>query len=194
MYRLMTSFFLCTTLLACSSSEPNNPAPPTKAPKAAMDHSKHTAPPEAAAKPKPKPEEKPAAPVVTDDGTTASVALNGSDQMKYNTDRIEVAAGRTVKLTLTHTGRMPAAAMGHNFVLLKSGTDAMAFSREAITAKDTNYVPAGLADKVIANTTVVGGGESVTIEFPAPPPGTYTFLCTFPGHAALMKGEFIVTP
>jgi len=193
MYRMFVTLLCCAGLLACSSTEPNNPAPPKK-PEAAMDHSQHAAPAKEAEAQAPTPPPEPAVPVVTDDGSVATVALSGNDQMKYNTDRIAVAAGRTVKLTLTHSGKMPIAAMGHNFVLLKSGTDPMAFAREAITAKDTDYVPAALADKVIANTSVVGGGASVTIEFPAPPPGTYTFVCTFPGHAALMKGEFVVTP
>ena len=39
---------------------------------------------------------------------------------------------------------------------------------------------------------MIGGGESVTIEFDAPEAGTYDFLCTFPAHFAMMKGKFIV--
>ena len=53
-------------------------------------------------------------------------------------------------------------------------------------------MPAAMKDQVIAHTTVVGGGESVTIEFAAPAVGEYDFLCSFPGHAALMKGKFVV--
>ena len=127
MYRMFVTLFCCAGLLACSSTEPNNPAPPKK-PKAAMDHSQHTAPAKKAEAPAPKPAPEPAVPVVTDDGSVATVALSGNDQMKYNTDRIEVAAGRTVKLTLTHSGKMPLAAMGHNFVLLQAGTDPLAFA------------------------------------------------------------------
>ena len=33
---------------------------------------------------------------------------------------------------------------------------------------------------------MLGGGES------APEPGTYIFICSFPGHYQLMMGEFIV--
>jgi azurin len=30
------------------------------------------------------------------------------------------------------------------------------------------------------------------VTFDAPPRGTYDFVCTFPGHATLMRGKFIV--
>jgi azurin len=39
---------------------------------------------------------------------------------------------------------------------------------------------------------MIGGGESDTITFDAPEAGTYVFLCTFPGHYQVMRGEFIV--
>jgi azurin len=54
------------------------------------------------------------------------------------------------------------------------------------------YVKAG-DKRVIAHTKVVGGGQSDTIKFPASAlkkGGDYTFICTFPGHSALMKGKF----
>jgi azurin len=36
-------------------------------------------------------------------------------------------------------------------------------------------------------------GTSETLRFEAPEtPGAYPFLCTFPGHWILMKGEMIV--
>ena len=39
---------------------------------------------------------------------------------------------------------------------------------------------------------MLGGGEETTIEFEAPAKGEYTFICSFPGHYALMNGKFIV--
>ena len=40
---------------------------------------------------------------------------------------------------------------------------------------------------------LVNGGESGSASFAAPPAGTYTFLCTFPGHfVAGMKGTLTV--
>jgi azurin len=131
--------------------------------------------------------------IVTDDGAVATVALTGNDMMQYNATEITVAAGRTVKLTLTHIGAIPASAMGHNFVLLAPGTDVAAFSAAGMTAQATNYIAPAQAGNVLAQTTLVGGGESATVEFMAPAPGTYEFICTFPGHLAMMRGTFTVT-
>lgn len=123
--------------------------------------------------------------------TVVEVSIEGTDAMTFNKKELRVPAGSTVKLTLTHTGSMPATAMGHNFVLLKKGTDVTAFAMKAINFADNEYIPEG-TDKVIAKTKIIGGGESVTIEFKAPAPGTYTFICSFPGHFSMMKGTFTV--
>jgi azurin len=135
--------------------------------------------------------------VVEDESSTkmedgvAKVDLYSSDQMKYDKNEITVPAGSKVELTLTHTGTMAVEVMGHNFVLLKQGTDLVAFTTEASKAMDNGYVPAG-SDAVLANTELIGGGGSTTITFDAPEAGTYDFICSFPGHYALMKGKFIV--
>ena len=49
---------------------------------------------------------------------TIKITLNGNDKMQYDLSEIDVYEGQTIVLTLNHTGTMPAAAMGHNFVLL----------------------------------------------------------------------------
>ena len=176
------SLALC---FGCSKEEaPKEPAP-TKTEAKKPD-------PKPAPKVAPKPAPKPAAPAVKDDGKVVTVALTGNDQMKYNLSEINVAAGRTVKLTLTHSGKLPLAAMGHNFVLLKAGTDVQAFAAKAVSAAATAYIPASEKGSVLASTKVVGGGESVTIEFAAPAAGSYDYICSFPGHYAMMRGKLVV--
>ncbi len=147
--------------------------------------------PEAAKpEPAPAPAPEPAAPVIATPDAEGIVRMTGDDAMKFNATRIEVKAGEKVKLELAHVGKMPKAAMGHNLVVLAPGTDPMAFAQKAATAVATEYVPEG--DKaVLAKTKLVGGGESDTIEFELPGPGEYPFLCTFPGHAGLMKGVLV---
>jgi azurin len=44
----------------------------------------------------------------------------------------------------------------------------------------------------VAHTKLIGGGESDTINFTITEPGTYDYICSFPGHLALMKGKLIV--
>lgn len=123
----------------------------------------------------------------------AELSIEGNDQMRYNKDRLEVFAGQTVKLTLKHAGQMAVESMGHNWVLLKPGTDVAEFGQASATAKETDYIPASMADQVIVHTKMLGGGEEVTIEFEAPAAGTYDFMCSFPGHYAFMKGKFVVS-
>ena len=123
--------------------------------------------------------------------TSNDVTIEATDQMTFSLKEIKVKGGQKVKVTIKHTGTMAKDVMGHNFVLLKPGVDLAAFSQKAIKAKATNYVPVGDPD-VIAHTKIVGGGESDTVEFDAPAPGTYEFICSFPGHYSMMKGTFIV--
>ena len=66
----------------------------------------------------------------------------------------------------------------------------------AVMAKDTDYVPAAKEHKakILAQTKMAANGEEVSAEFKAPgKPGTYPYVCTFPGHFfAGMKGNLIV--
>ena len=134
--------------------------------------------------------------VVTEDVTPAKmeevqITLNSNDAMKYDMSEIKVMEGQTVVLTLNHTGKLPKEAMGHNFVLLNQGVVMADWATEAVKAKDNDYIPNGGKD-VIAHTKTIGGGENTTVTFTAPAKGTYDFLCSFPGHYAMMNGKFIV--
>lgn len=120
------------------------------------------------------------------------LTISGTDQMQFDKKELRVKAGQKVRLTLTHSGTMAKNAMGHNWVLLKEGVDLAAFGQKSATAMDNDYIPASEEGSIIAHTKMLGGGESDTIEFTAPAKGTYEFLCSFPGHYALMRGTFIV--
>jgi len=120
------------------------------------------------------------------------LTLEGSDQMKFNKKTLKAKAGSEIELTLKHVGEMSKQAMGHNFVLLNKGVDMMEFGERAAGASDNGYIPTDAGDDVIAHTEMIGGGESATVTFIAPEKGEYDFICSFPGHVALMKGKFIV--
>lgn len=119
--------------------------------------------------------------------------LEATDTMQFSSKEIVADAScKEFKLTLTHTGKLPKASMGHNFVLVK--TDELnTVQAEAIKAgADNHYIP---ADKkgVLAHTKLLGGGESDTIVIDLSKlekGGDYTYFCSFPGHAAIMKGVF----
>jgi azurin len=120
-----------------------------------------------------------------------ALRLISNDQMKYDKSELKAPANSIVTLTLVNEGQMPKAAMGHNFVLLKNGTDIAAFGMKAIEAGiDKDHIPNSNA--IIAHTKLIGGGEETTVTFDAPAKGIYDFICSFPGHYGIMKGKFIV--
>jgi len=131
-------------------------------------------------------------PEVTTPSATVSntVEITANDQMKFSVTEIRVKAGEEVTLTLKNVGTMPKESMGHNFLLLGGGTDVEAFATKAMVAKETDYIPADEKASVMANTKLLGPGESDTITFTVPA-GTYDFICSFPGHYAQMRGKLI---
>lgn len=114
--------------------------------------------------------------------------LYAGDDMKFNTKVLKAKVGQPVKLSLKHTGTAPVTSMGHNVVILKPAASVGKFANAAIDAKETAYIPAGFEQDVVAHTKMLGGGESDTIEFTFDAAGEYVFMCSFPGHSALMKG------
>lgn len=130
-----------------------------------------------------------AAPAWAGEGCTATVEAN--DAMQFNQKSIEVP--KTCKqftVTLKHTGKLPKAAMGHNWVLSSAADEAAIDADGAKASLDNNYLKPG-DSRVIAHTRIIGGGESdsATFQVAALKAGeAYAFFCSFPGHAALMKG------
>jgi azurin len=105
---------------------------------------------------------------------------------------LKATAGAPIKLTLKHTGKFPITAMGHNVVILKAGTNIEAFAAKALEAKDNQYIPKSEEGSIIAHTKLLGGGEEDTITFTIAEKGTYTYICSFPGHYTMMKGTLVV--
>jgi azurin len=123
-----------------------------------------------------------------------TIEITAGDNMKYNISSIEAKPGEELKVVLTNIGTQPKEVMGHNWVLLKAGTDVAAFSAASVTAKATDYVPDAMKDQVIVHTVLLGPRKSDEVVFNAPTtPGDYPFLCTFPAHYQVgMKGFLTV--
>lgn len=125
-----------------------------------------------------------------------STVIEGNDMMQFNKTSMTVPAScKDFTVKLSHTGKLPTAAMGHDWVLTKAVD---------MTAVDADGTAAGLANnyikpgdtRVIAHTKVIGGGESDSVTFPVSKlkaGESYMFFCSFPGHAAVMKGPLTLT-
>lgn len=124
-----------------------------------------------------------------------STEIEGNDAMQFNKKSIDVPQScKKFTVTLKHTGKLPKASMGHNWVLSKTA-DMQGVTTDGVAAGlDKNYIKPG-DNRVIAHTKVVGGGESDSVTFDTAslkPDGDYTFFCSFPGHSSVMKGKLSV--
>lgn len=127
---------------------------------------------------------------------TVSFDLTGNDQMKYSQTRLETSAPMTITINFENVGKMPKTAMGHNVVVLKPGTDPVAFSAKCLEnggSLENNHLPEAVMGDVVASTKLLGPGEKDSLTFTAEAAATYPYVCTFTAHAAAgMKGEIVV--
>ncbi|HRE51170.1 MAG TPA: azurin [Flavitalea sp.] len=123
---------------------------------------------------------------------SVALEISSNDMMQFDKKELKAKAGQKVTLTLHHTGKASKEVMGHNVVILKPDVNIPDFGMKAVDAKDNDYIPASEEANIIAHTKIIGGGESTSVEFTAPEPGIYIFICSFPGHFAAMQGTFIV--
>jgi azurin len=119
-----------------------------------------------------------------------TIATDG-DLLAFKPDRLTCPTGALVHLIFQHTGKY--ISQEHNWVLTIPGA-AEAVAQAALAAGEkSGWVPLG-DRRILAATPQCGKGEHTSISFVAPAPGTYPFLCTNPGHGAVMHGVLVVTP
>jgi azurin len=125
-----------------------------------------------------------------------TLKLKGDDKMQFDAKTATVSAScPKITIEFTHTGKMPAQAMGHNVVISRTVDMGAVVDAGMKAGAAAGYVAKGDA-KVIAATAVVGGGASTKASFAGnklKAGGEYMYFCTFPGHSAIMKGTLVVT-
>jgi glucose/arabinose dehydrogenase/azurin/lysophospholipase L1-like esterase len=115
------------------------------------------------------------------------------EQMRYDTARLVVEAGKPFEIILENMDFMP-----HNLVVSNPGT------RPTLAAASANmkpdefdnegraYVPH--SNDILGGTKLVEPGQRQTLKLTAPTKeGEYEYFCTYPGHWELMWGRLIVT-
>ena len=112
-------------------------------------------------------------------------------RMQFAPRELRVKAGAPVRLLFENPDLML-----HNLLILAPGSaeeigalaDLMAVQPDALSR---GYVPDSV--KVLYATPLVQPKRSAELQFTAPSePGNYPFLCTFPGHWRMMRGNLVV--
>ena len=108
--------------------------------------------------------------------SSTTLSYSGFDEFRYDPETTTVTTGSEVTLNFKNEG-----ALDHNWLLVSSRVD-------PVEASEANAISG-------ATTGEIGGQESATVTFIAPPAGTYQVVCTVAGHAeGGMVSEFIVSP
>lgn len=114
--------------------------------------------------------------------TTVIIKATGST-LEFAPPRISVKTGKRVRIRFVNEGTLP-----HNVVLPRSEDDIDGLVQAAYAAAESDFVPLGEKKKLLAYTTLASPGQTVEVTLTVPPPGEYTYICLFPGHATSMFG------
>lgn len=174
---------------AAEESAPAASAPAAEAPAAAAPAA--TAKTETpAAAPAPAAAAAPAAPApAAAEVAEITIKPDTANPLAYDLKEFVVKAGQKVKLTFNNTH--PAVPQPHNVVIGTAGSKdkLMGLAMQMATAPDgmaKGFIPD--APEILFHTKLLQPNQSETIEFTAPAAGDYPYLCTFPGHGAIMNG------
>jgi azurin len=115
------------------------------------------------------------------------------EQMRYDTPRLVVEAGKPFEIILENADFMP-----HNLLVVKPNTrkkiaDVSAeMMPDQLDRQGRSYVPK--SSDILGATKLLENGQQETLKLTAPKQeGDYEYFCSFPGHWELMWGRLIVT-
>ncbi len=120
---------------------------------------------------------------------TIRIGTKGSN-IYFNKGTLSARHGEKIRLIFTNNAEK-GSGLQHDWVLVKPGTDNTVAQAAIEAGPETGYVPH--SPDVLAHTKLINPGDQTTITFTAPnAPGSYPYICTFPGHAVTMKGTLQV--
>jgi azurin len=115
----------------------------------------------------------------------AVIKLGTKPGLKFDVARFEVKAGAKVRLMFSNNDDMT-----HNVVVVAPGAADEVGNlalQLGLKGSEMSYVPN--SPKVLFHTKLLAPDEIESIYFSAPTtPGEYPFVCSYPGHAAVMRG------
>ena len=119
-----------------------------------------------------------------------------AEKMKFTLERFAVSPGQPVKVVFTNPD-----ATDHNIVFVKPGKSEAVGIAAAEMARDpknarSDFVPKNKSKLILFASKMIGPTRKHKVDvmrFRAPSkPGVYPYICTFPGHFTIMKGEMVV--
>ena len=123
------------------------------------------------------------------DGPDQTLEIGTKPGMLYDKATLKVKAGSKVKLVFNNPDDMM-----HNLVIVAPGeaTKVGALAVQlGLRGQEMGYIPD--SDLVLFHTNLLEPNSSDIIYFVAPEkPGKYEYVCTFPAHAASMRGLLVV--
>ena len=133
------------------------------------------------------PAEKPRGPTLEELAKTHQIVkLTTAPNLQFAPKLLTAKAGQPIAIAFENPDLMQ-----HNLVVCKPGTlETVGNAANALITKPDaiakSYVPS--IPQVLASTPLLNPNETAILTLPALAPGEYPFLCTFPGHWALMQG------
>ena len=131
--------------------------------------------------------------LATGSGEAASLGSDG-ELLAFDQTSLSVPSG-LVTLNFVNNS----SAVQHNWVLVEGDATVAAAVNDAAQKQSSAArnaaaaVPLGDTPGLLAATPMVDPGASYSVTFETPGPGTYIYICTFPGHyIAGMVGELVV--
>jgi len=131
--------------------------------------------------------------LATGSGEATSIGSDG-ELLAFDQTSLSVPSG-VVTLSFVNNS----SAVQHNWVLVEGDATVAAAVNDAAQQQSSAArnaaaaVPLGDTPGLLVGTPMVDPGASYSVTFETPGPGTYIYICTFPGHyIAGMVGELVV--
>ncbi|MBV6500313.1 MAG: hypothetical protein CJBNEKGG_02789 [Prosthecobacter sp.] len=113
------------------------------------------------------------------------------ERLLYDVREFKVKAGQPVKLIFENPDVTP-----HNLLIVQPGAaDEVGMAGNEMAKTTDGFAKGFIPDspKILHKTKLLPQNEREILRFKAPEkPGVYPYICTFPGHWLVMKGEMIV--
>ena len=117
-----------------------------------------------------------------------SITVKCITGLRYDVTEIKLKVGDTLKLTFSNPDIMQ-----HNLVIVQKGASAkVATAAMALGAAgmEKGFIPE--SDSIIAHSKLLNKDQKDELVVKFDKPGIYPYICTFPGHYVIMKGNIIV--